>query len=96
MATCRKTVLYVAHQPPEYSTTDLYLAAYLVCRGLPIQAVRQLEQNRLSFVFESSAADVAATWFTAQVSAIQYTSSIRTVKQLLAMHGPKPEFGGAA
>lgn len=69
-----------------YSTVDLYLAAYIMTRGQPLQrcAPTGKHPGQLAFAFDAEAKVIAEDWATDSVSPSQFTSAIRTLKNLCA------------
>jgi hypothetical protein len=70
-----------------FATTDLYLAAYLMARGLPLERVGpdvvSGKPGRLLFCFAGpQAREMADSWVTSQVPTLAFISAIRTIKQL--------------
>ncbi len=39
---------------PQYTTTDIYLAAFLCDRGMPLQGVKRLRPKKVEFRFDAS------------------------------------------
>ena len=73
--------------PPEYRTTDLYLAAYLKTAGVEMKRTDRSPEGRVFFVFDSSVVDVEdlkAAWFnnTGRVVANTYAYHIKNLKSL--------------
>lgn len=77
----------------EFSTSDLYFAAYLLVAG--IQMLRtdkdKNQSKKFVFVFDNSLASVENlrnAWFTqsGKVSALAYANQIKTLKSAVHMH----------
>lgn len=77
--------------PPDYRTTDLYLAAYLKTAGVEMKRTDRSESGRVYFVFDASVADIEelkTAWFnnTGRVVANTYAYHIKNLKSLC--HSP--------
>jgi hypothetical protein len=73
--------------PPDYKTTDLYLAAYLKTAGVDMKRTDREEAGRVYFVFDASVANIEelkAAWFnnTGRVVANTYAYHIKNLKSL--------------
>lgn len=71
----------------EFTTPDLYFAAFLQASGLPMVRTERRQGNRIYFVFDTSKTDIEALktgWFnnTATVPAQPYSHSIKGLKSL--------------
>jgi len=71
-------------QENEFSTTDLYMAAYFKTIGLPLLRFDR-RSSQTVFVFntmDENLGDLKASWYTGmgQVSAQDYASNIKTLK----------------
>lgn len=73
---------------PNYSTSDLYYAAYLRVAGVTFLGTRR-EGGRVFFLFEVSDAlkDLKDSYFnrTAKVSALSYADEVKAMKALTHM-----------
>ena len=69
---------------PQYSTTDLALAAFLVALGHPLLSVGRHEGYRRVFRFPQVASEVAATFYrNAHVPGRAFASALRDLKTLI-------------
>jgi len=73
-----------------FSTTDLYLAAYLQCAGAQMLRPNKSPTGRLTFVFDTSVINIEElklAWASNQgkVSAHLYADSIKNLKHLCHM-----------
>lgn len=74
----------------EYTTTDLYFAAYLQAAGVPMIRTDRGGTGRLDFVFDSSVSNIPElknAWFsqTGKVVALVYASAIKNLKHICHM-----------
>ena len=74
----------------EYTTTDLYFAAYLHAAGVTMVRTDKQGSGRLTFVFDSSMGNIEelkTAWFnqTGRISAIHYANSIKNLKHICHM-----------
>ena len=73
----------------EYSTTDLYYAAYLQCAGAPMLKP-QRNGSRVTFVFDATVVNIEELkneWFNqkGKVGAQQYAHCIKNLKHICHM-----------
>lgn len=71
----------------EYTTTDLYFAAYLQTAGVRMLRTDKQGQSRLSFVFDNSMSNIdglKTAWFNknGKVSALEYANNIKNLKHI--------------
>jgi hypothetical protein len=74
----------------EYSTHDLYYAAYLQTAGVRLIRTDKQGSGRLSFIFDSTMSNIEelkTAWFnqSGRVSALQYANSIKNLKHICHM-----------
>lgn len=74
----------------EYTTTDLYFAAYLQAAGVSMIRTDKQGSGRLTFVFDTSTSNVEelkTAWFnqTGKVSALVYANTIKNLKHICHM-----------
>lgn len=63
---------------------DIYLSAYLLCKGVELIEVDYSNSNTIFFVFEENK-DLVMKWVSgeAEVNVQQYVSSLKTIRRLL-------------
>ena len=74
----------------EFSTTDLYFAAYLQTAGVRMLRPERSGSGKVSFVFDSSISNIEElknAWFSQQgrIPALPYANSIKTLKSVVHM-----------
>lgn len=74
----------------EYTTTDLYFAAYLQAAGVTMKRTSRAGTGKLDFIFDTSVANIEElknAWFnqTGRVSAQVYASAIKNLKHICHM-----------
>ena len=77
-------------QGAEYTTTDLYFAAYLQVAGVPMIRTDRQKSGRLTFVFGADVANIEGlktAWFnqTGKVSALLFANTIKNLKHICHM-----------
>lgn len=78
------------YEGSEFSTSDLYFAAYLLVAGVPMKRTDRVSGSKFAFIFDTSISNIEELkqgWITqtVKVSALAYANQIKTLKSAVHM-----------
>ena len=92
----RKEKMRNAESLPDYTLSDFYVAAFLICSGLSLVRAERVASNRVAFVLQDSPqrSELIQDFYArrARVDPLEYKGVITNLKALI--HGLPPESAG--
>lgn len=92
----RKEKMRNAQPLPDYTLSDFYVAAFLICSGLNLVRAERVAANRVAFVLRDSPqrSELIQDFYArrARVDPLEYKGVITNLKALI--HGLPPESAG--
>jgi hypothetical protein len=67
----------------EWATTDVYVAAYVLCKGIALTRVALNSGTQCAFYFPSESAGLQDDYISAEVGVLQYVHQLNRLKRTI-------------